>query len=76
MLGRPGIRIPITVPLREVVFKAGEQPVMGVVEKVQGSLGFGAETTRFPYLPRDKMLAPGRLNNLFERRSALWGRYE
>ncbi len=78
MLGKPGagIRIPITVPLREVVFKPTGEIAIGAGEKLQGSLGFGPEATRLPYLPGGKAIAPGRLINLYERRSALWGRYE
>jgi len=73
MLGKPGIRV--RIPIRRVVLEPTQERVVGTDEKLQASLAFGPETTRFPYLSEDKIIAPGILNNLYLRHSALYMRY-
>jgi len=73
MLGRPGIRIPITVPIRRVIFEDTGEPVVGVGEKLRGS---GLGLRRFPFVREGAPIVPGRVLNYLQRHMALYMRYE
>jgi len=68
-------RIPITMPIRKVLFDIGEGSIpLGAGEKLQASLIGDPGIQSLPFHREDTFFPPGVINNLAVRRSALYMR--
>jgi len=68
-------RIPITMPVRKVLFDIGEGSIpLGAGEKLQASVRGNLKIHFLPFHREGAFFPPGVINNLAVRRSALYMR--